>query len=152
MSPFRPLTVIALGAALLLAACAGGMLGSTAPEHALNNISLIGSPNDTRLGKLNPRVEKVSVPLGGRGIAAAFRASGCGEPAPDFERMMRSQAGDGLRVPDGITLFDAGIGHYASSKCGARSQLRAVGVYGARVGTYELVFFGGQTRRVVTVR
>jgi len=151
MSPFRPLTAIAFGTALVLSACTG-LPGTGASEHALTNISLVGTPNDTRLGELDPRAAEVSVALGARSVAAAFRASGCGEPAPDFERMMRTQVKDGLEVPDGITLYDAGIGQYTSSKCGAGAQLRAIGVYGARVGSYELSFFGGDVKRVVTVQ
>ena len=97
-------------------------------------------------------MEEIWVKLGGRAVVAAFRASGCDRAAPDFAGMMRNQAADGLRVPDGITLYDAGIGSYRSSRCKAQVPARAIGVYGNKVGTYQLDFFGGKTRRMVAVQ
>jgi hypothetical protein len=65
---------------------------------------------------------------------------------------MLSEADDGFRVPDGITLYDAGIGHYTSSRCGANTRARAIGVYAYKRGTYPISFFGGKTTRTLTVR
>ncbi len=56
------------------------------------------------------------------------------------------------KVPDGITLYDAGIGHYISSRCGASAQARAIGVYATTRGSYELRFFEGKVTRTVKVK
>ena len=65
---------------------------------------------------------------------------------------MFREADDGFRVPDGITLYDAGIGHYTSSRCGANTQARAIGAYAYQRGTYKIVFFGGKATRTLKVR
>jgi hypothetical protein len=139
-------------AALALAACGGGGdKDDTSRAHGLPNISLAGSPNGTRVGPVDPHRESIHVPVEGRAIVAAFRASECGHPAPDFARTMKRQVLDGLKVPNGITLYDAGIGHYTSSRCKARAEARAIGVYASSPGTYALQFFGGKTVRTVKV-
>ena len=55
-------------------------------------------------------------------------------------------------MPDGITLYDAGIGHYTSSSCGPRTLALAIGAYAYKRGTYELRFLGGKATRTLTVR
>jgi hypothetical protein len=149
MTRFRALATLA-AAALLVAGCGGGMT-----PHGLDaappNVSLVGSPNSTNIGPVDPKVAKVRVKLGSRAVIAAFRASGCDQPAPEFARTMRDQAADGLRVPDGVTIYDAGVGTYRSSRCKGQVPARAIGVYGNKPGTYTLDFFGGKTRRTVIV-
>lgn len=154
MSPIRPRALLSLAvAAMLLAGCIasgdGGLSGSPQP---LPNISMAGSPNSTKIGRVDQNVERVVIRPEGRAVVAAFRATGCAEPAPDFERLMRRQVQDGLRVPTGITLYDAGIGRYRSSRCNASVPARAIGVYAYKRGTYRLEFFGGRTVRTVVVR
>ena len=136
--------------ALVLTGC--GKAEEVYQTAALPNISLDRTPSTTDVGRVNPKRKSVAVHVGGGAIVAAFRASACGEPAPDFAKMLRDQIGDGLRVPDGITLYDAGIGHYTSSRCGKRAKARAVGVYGGKPGTYVLSFFAGKSTKTVTVR
>ncbi len=147
-------TAIALAAiALVLAGCGGGDNAPSAESsHALPNISLAGSPNSTVVGPVDPYQATASATVEGQVIIAAFRARKCGEPAPDFAKLMRREVDDGFRVPDGITLYDAGIGHYTSSRCGANTQARAIGAYAYQPGTYQIVFFGGRTTRTLTVR
>lgn len=154
MNNFRYTAIIALTAlTLTLAGCGGGDdRGSAQPASGQPNVSLAGSPNNTRIGLVDPKRKIINVPVKGRAIVAAFRAHECGQPAPDFSRTMERQVRDGLRVPDGITLYDAGIGHYTSSRCGASSQARAIGVYATTRGTYELRFFEGKTIRTVKVK
>jgi hypothetical protein len=94
-------TAAVLSGALLLAACFGG--GGREDDSfsaAPPNVSFIGTPNATAIGRVDQDAEKVRVRLGGRAVVTAFRASGCGQDAPDFESMMRDQTADGLRVPD----------------------------------------------------
>jgi hypothetical protein len=145
---------VAMGAvALVLAGCGGGDKEPSAERaHALPNISLAGSPNDTVVGLVDPHQAAASTPVEGRVIIAAFRARECGQAAPDFARLMFREVDDGFRVPDGITLYDAGIGHYTSTRCGARTQARAIGAYAYKRGTYEVRFFGGKTTRTLKVR
>ncbi len=148
-------TGIALAAiTLILAGCGGGGDNEPSAEraHALPNISLAGSPNATVVGLVDPHQATASAPVGGRVIIAAFRAHGCGEAAPDFAKLMLSETDAGFRVPDGITLYDAGIGHYTSSRCGANTRARAIGAYAYKRGTYPISFFGGKTTRTLTVR
>ena len=143
--------VIALGViALVLAGC--GKAEEVYQSAALPNISLDRTPSTTDVGRVDPKRKSVEVRVGDGAIVAALRASGCGKPAPDFEKMMRDQVGGGLRVPDGITLYDAGIGRYTSKKCGKRTKARAIGVYGGKPGNYVLTFFEGKTKRTVTVK
>jgi hypothetical protein len=143
--------VIALGViALVLAGC--GKAEEVYQSAALPNISLDRTPSTTDAGRVDPKRKNVEVRAGDSAIVAAFRASGCGKPAPDFEKMMRDQVGGGLRVPDGVTLYDAGIGRYTSKKCGKGTKARAIGVYGGKPGTYVLTFFEGKTVRTVTVK
>jgi hypothetical protein len=140
-------------AVLALAGCSSGDNRPDAqPAKAQPNISLARSPNNTRIGTVDPHRETVAVPVLGRTIVTAFRASECGQSAPNFARMMDKQARGGLRVPDGITLYDAGIGHYTSKRCGATAEARAIGVYGVKRGTYELHFFEGKVNRIVKVQ
>ena len=54
--------------------------------------------------------------------------------------MLRRQVSDGFRVPEGIRLYDAGIGHYTSKSCGKNTLARAIGAHGYKRGTYELKF------------
>jgi len=145
-------TLIPLAAAALLLAACGGGKDRRDIDAAPENVSFVGSPNRTQIGPVDTRVEKVRVPLGGRAVVAAFRASGCGQDAPDFVGLMQDQAEQGLQVPDGITLYDAGIGTYRSSRCKGQVPARAIGVYGNKQGSYKLDFFGGKTRRTVVVR
>ena len=51
-----------------------------------------------------------------------------------------------------ITLYDAGIAQYRSTRCKADVPARAIGVYANKKGKYELSFFGGRTIRTVDVR
>ena len=67
-------------------------------------------------------------------------------------KLMFRETDDGFRVPLGITLYDAGIGHYKSSRCGPRTQARAIGAYAYKRGTYQIRFFGGKTTRTLKVR
>jgi len=146
---------IALAAiALILAGCGGGGDDerSAGITHALPNISLAGSPNTTIVGLVDPHQATASTTVEGRVIIGAFRARGCGEPAPDFAKLMFREADDGFTVPDGITLYDAGVGHYTSSSCGKNTQALAIGAYAYKRGTYQIRFFGGKTTRTLTVR
>lgn len=143
---------MALAAIVLALAGCGGGDREAGGSHALTNISLSGSPNDTNAGPVDPSRAMIQAPLNGHAVVAGFRASGCGEAAPEFERMMRRQVDDGLRVPEGITLFDAGIGHYTSSTCGPNTKLRAIGAFANKRGTYEMRFFGGEVVRTLKVR
>jgi len=139
---------------LVLAGC-GGVVDTVQDferKLALPNISLEGSPNEAEIGPVDPQAKTARARAGGNVIVAAFRASGCGKPAPDFEKMMRDQVGDGLSVPDGITLYDAGVGHYTSTRCGKGAKARAIGAMANQKGTYELRFFGGEVIRTLTVR
>jgi len=136
--------------ALVLTGC--GKAEQVYQTAALPNISLDRSPSTTDVGRVDPKRKAAKVGVGGNAIVAAFRASACGAPAPDFAKMMRDQLGDGLRVPNGITLYDAGIGRYTSKKCGKRTKARAIGVYGGKPGTYVLEFFAGKTTKTVTVK
>ena len=125
--------VIALGVvALVLVGC--GKAEEVYQSAALPNISLDRTPSTSDAGRVDPKKNSVTLRVGDTAIAAAFRAHGCGKPAPDFEGMMRDQVGGGLRVPDGLTLYDAGVGHYTSRKCGKRTKARAIGVYGGKPG------------------
>ena len=152
----RKPTAIALAALVLTLSGCGGGDDDDAPRaevaHALPNISLDGSPNQTRVGLLDPRRARTTVAREGRAIIAAFRARECGDAAPGFEKMMRRQIADGMRVPDGITLYDAGVGTYTSSRCGAPALARAIGVYGYKRGTYILPFFKGKSTKKVVVK
>jgi hypothetical protein len=121
-------------------------------ELALPNISLEGSPNQTRIGKVDPYKKTATARVGHKVIVAAFRASGCGNAAPDFETMMRTETRDRLSVPDGIILYDAGIGTYTSKNCGKGAQARAIGAQANQKGTYKLRFFGGKATKVLTVK
>ena len=154
MNHFRYPAMIAFAAlTLTLAGCGGGDDRSSAQAAAGQpNVSLAGSPNNTRIGLVDPKRKTINVPVKSRAVVAAFRAHECGQPAPDFARTMERQARDGFRVPDGITLYDAGIGHYTSSRCGASAQARAIGVYATTRGTYELRFFEGKTIRTIRVK
>lgn len=143
--------VIALGViALVLTGC--GKAEEVYQTTALPNISLDRTPSTTDAGRVDPKRKSVKVGVGDSAIVAAFRASACGKPAPDFEKMMRDQVGGGLRVPEGVMLYDAGIGRYTSKKCGKRTKARAIGVHGRKPGTYVLTFFEGKTTRTVTVK
>ena len=140
-------------AALILAGCGGGNNQPGAEiTHALPNISLAGSPNTTVVGLVDPRQATASASVGGYVIIAAFRARECGAAAPDFVKLMFREADDGFLVPDGITLYDAGIGHYTSSRCGANTKARAIGAYAYQRGTSKVEFFGGKTIRTLKVR
>ena len=154
MDMFSKRAGIAFGAiALVLAGCGGGNNGPSAERtHALPNISLTGSPSETVIGLVDPHQATASARVEGHAIIAAFRARECGAPAPDFAKLMFREVDDGFRVPDGITLYDAGIGHYTSKRCGARIQARAIGAYAYRRGTYEVKFFGGKATRTLKVR
>ncbi|MHA1530047.1 MAG: hypothetical protein ACTSVG_13595 [Alphaproteobacteria bacterium] len=155
MNVFPKRAGIALGAmALVLAGCGGGGDDepSAATAHALPNISLAGSPNATVVGLVDPHQATALASVEGHVIIAAFRARACGQPAPDFAKLMRREIEDGFRVPDGITLYDAGIGHYTSSRCGQNTQALAIGAYAYKRGTYQVRFFGGKTTRTLTVR
>lgn len=141
----------------ILAGCSGvenslQHLKSFEREMALPNVSLEGSPNQTVLGPIDPHQKTARTRVGRNVIIAAFRTSGCGRPAPDFEKMMRDQVGRGLSVPDGITLYDAGVGSYTSTRCGPDSKVRAIGARAHRKGTYVLDFFQGKATRTLTVR
>ena len=136
---------------LLLAACAG------APERAstlpvIRNVTFEGSPNETRIGPVDAHRREITLRVGERGVVTAFRASECGRPAPSFLKVMTSDAAEGLIVPDGIVLFDAGIADYASSRCGGVVPARAIGVIANSRGDYRLAFFGGRAVRTVHVR
>ncbi|HSF94724.1 MAG TPA: hypothetical protein VLA52_06815 [Thermohalobaculum sp.] len=139
-------TAAVLGLAASLAACGGGR----GPE--LTNISTAGSPSTNRVGPVDQHREMVTMRLGERGVVAVFRSGECGARAPDFTRMMQGQVEDGLRVPEGIILYDAGIADYESSRCGTFVPARAIGVIAAQTGRYELRFFGGEVVRTVVVR
>lgn len=155
MDVFRKRAGIAFGAiALVLAGCGGGSDETPRAErpHALANISLAESPNATVVGLVDPHKATAEVPVEGHVIIAAFRARECGAAAPGFAKMMRRQVDDGFQVPDGITLYDAGIGHYKSKRCGQRAQARVIGVYAYRRGTYELRFFGGKATKTLNVK
>ena len=140
---------LVVAAGLLLAACSTGVSPGGPPEVA--NVSFIGTPNETRIGPVDPHREEITVQLGKRAVLAAFRASECGAPAPDFTRFITVQARNGLRVPDGITLYDAGVASYRSKRCKATVPARAIGVYASRVGTYTVGFFGGKTKRTARI-
>ena len=143
--------VIALGVvALVLVGC--GKAEEVYQSAALPNISLDRAPSTSDAGRVDPKRKSVELRTGDSAIVAAFRAHGCGKPAPDFEKMMRDQVSGGLRVPEGITLYDAGIGRYTSKKCGKRTKARAIGVYGGKPGTYVLSFFDGKTKKTVSVK
>jgi len=88
---------------LVLAGCSGVVdsVQNFERKLALPNISLEGSPNETEIGPVDPHKETAKTRVGSNVVIAAFRTSGCGKPAPDFEKMMRDQVGDGLSVPDG---------------------------------------------------
>jgi len=150
----RTRTAITLGAiALILAGCGGNRAAPSGDANqAMANISLAGSPSAARNGDLVPHLAVFEIPVGGTAVIAAFRASECGQPAPNFERMMRRQTRDGLRVPNGITLYDAGVGHYTSKRCGSSAQARAVGAQANQPGVYQLPFFDGKATKVVQVR
>jgi hypothetical protein len=155
MNVFPMRATIAFGAiALALAGCGGG--GDEAPTaeraHALPNISLAGSPNATVIGLVDPHQATASTFVEGHVVIAAFRARECGEAAPDFAKLMFRETDDGFRVPDGITLYDAGIGHYKGSRCGPRTQARAIGAYAYKPGTYQIQFFSGKATRTLKVR
>lgn len=155
MNVFPKRAGIAFGAiALVLAGCGGG--GDKEPSaertHALPNISLAGSPNATVIGPVDPHRATAEAPVEGHVIIAAFRARECGQAAPGFAKLMRREVGDGFRVPDGITLYDAGVGHYTSKRCGPRTLALAIGAYAYKRGTYEIRFFGGKAVRTLTVR
>jgi hypothetical protein len=140
--------------ALVLAGC-GGVVDSVQSferKLALPNISLEGSPNQTDIGPVDPYNTTAKARVGGKVIIAAFRASGCGNAAPDFETIMRDHVSSGLSVPDGIALYDAGIGHYTSKSCGAGAHARAIGAQANQKGTYELRFFGGRATKTLTVK
>jgi len=146
---------IALAAiALILAGCGGGGDDPRSVEktHALPNISLAGSPNATVVGPVDPHQAAAATSLEGHVIIAAFRARECGENAPDFTKLMRREFDDGFRVPDGITLYDAGVGLYTSTRCGPNTKARAIGAYGYERGTYLLRFFDGSATRTLQVR
>jgi hypothetical protein len=121
-------------------------------EFALPNVILEGSPNQAAIGPVDPYKQTTKTRVGRNVIVAAFRGSGCGRPAPDFETMMRDQIGRGMSVPDGITLYDAGVGNYTSKNCGARTLARAIGVQPHQKGTYALSFSRGKATRTLTVR
>lgn len=140
--------------ALVLAGCSDvrNSVENFERKFALPNISLEGSPNQTAIGLVDPNKETAKTQVGRNTIVAAFRASGCAKTAPDFEKMMRDQVGNGLSVPDGITLYDAGVGHYKSKTCGAGAKVRAIGAQANQKGIYVLRFFGGKVIRTLTVR
>ena len=131
----------------LLAGCAGGTSGA----DRMANISLEGSPNESTVGPVDPDSASITIPLGGRVIIGGFRGRGCGAPAPDFQAFMEEQVDDGLRVPDGIVLYDAGIGQYNSGRCKGRVAARAIGARAEAAGSYRLRFFGGEVTKTVTV-
>jgi len=139
---------------LALAGCGGGGDNQTGAgaARALPNISFDGSPNATVIGPVDPHRKTALVPVDGHVVIAAFRARECGAPAPDFARLMRREVDAGFRVPDGITLYDAGIGHYTSGKCGPRTRALAIGAYAKKRGTYEIRLLGGKATKTLTVK
>ena len=152
MNVFPNRAGIALGViALALAGC-GKSTPDAETRHALPNISLAGSPNAPVVGPVDPHQAAAATSLEGHVIIAAFRARECGEDAPDFTKLMRREFDDGFRVPDGITLYDAGIGLYTSTRCGPNTRARAIGAYAYQRGTYQIRFFGGSATRTLQVR
>ncbi|MFQ5567672.1 MAG: hypothetical protein ACE5EU_15075, partial [Paracoccaceae bacterium] len=74
MDMFRTRAAVALGAiALILAGCGGGGDDRRSDErtHALPNISLAGSPNETVVGLVDPHQAAASTRVEGHVIIAA---------------------------------------------------------------------------------
>ncbi len=147
---------IVLGlAVLLLAGCASDASKSgdkMSMADKMANISLDGTPNALEVGPVDPDSATVSIPVGGKVIIGGFRSRRCGDPAPDFATFMEDQVEDGLSVPDGLTLYDAGIGQYNSGRCNGKVAARAIGARVSAAGSYELRFFSGQVVKKVSAK
>ena len=63
----------------------------------------------------------VEIPIG------AFRGRDCGQ-APDFAKLMEQQIQRGMVIPEGITIYNAGVTEYKSRSCNGMAKARLVGV------------------------
>ncbi len=123
---------------------AAALLESADPAPNTGIVSFEGSPNSTDVGLVKAGSGKVRIPVGTQGVLGGFRAGDCDAPPPDFKALMKSRVVEGLVVPRGVQLYDAGIGYFNSTGCGGRVAARAVGARVSAPGTYTLEFSAGQ--------
>jgi hypothetical protein len=144
-------SVGAIALAFALALGASGLASLPRAAEPLTNISFAGSPNSNEVGKVDPDTATIKMQVGVDIVIGGYRSRECGDPAPEFERLMRQQVDYGLKVPDGVTLFDGGVGYYSSGRCGGRVAARAIAARAQQSGTFKLRFFGGKVVKKLKV-